>query len=31
MELPCEFKFQEDTFSHDWLEEKFKNENSDVL
>lgn len=31
MELPCEFKFQGDKFSCDWLEEKFKMENFDVL
>ena len=31
LELPCEFKFQGDKFSGDWLKEKLKNENFDVL
>ena len=31
MELPCEFKFQGDKYSCDWLKEKLKKENFDVL
>jgi len=31
LELPCEFKFQGDKFSFDWLKEKLKKENFDVL
>ena len=31
LELPCEFKFQGDKFFLDWLEEKLKKENFDVL
>ena len=27
----CEFKFQGDEFSFDWLKEKLKKENFDVL
>ena len=31
LELPCEFKFQGDKYSCDWLKEKLKKENFDVL
>ena len=31
LELPCEFRFQGDKYSCDWLEEKLKKENFDVL
>ena len=31
LELPCEFKFQGENFSCDWLKEKLKKENFDVL
>ena len=31
LELPCEFKFQGDKYSCDWLKEKLKKENFHVL
>ena len=31
LELPCEFKFQGGKYSCDWLKEKLKKENFDVL
>ena len=31
IEFPCEFKLQGEKFSCDWLEEKFKKKNFDVL
>ena len=31
LELPCEFKFQGDKYSCDWLKEKLKKENFDSL
>ena len=31
LELSCEFKFQADKYSCDWLKEKLKKENFDVL
>ena len=31
LELPCEFKFQGDKYSCDWLKEKLKKENVHVL
>ena len=31
LELPCEFKFQGDKYSCDWLKERLRKENFDVL